>query len=422
MCRSLNIIFNFNQILKDLLPFPFPKRLAVGVSGGADSLCLAFLLSRWAFTKGVEIFVLTVDHRLRPTSSEEAAYVAEITKSWGLFPVTLPLQNPPQRRLQETSRKQRYEAMALFCHDHAIEFLLLAHHQEDQLETFFMRLQEASGPWGLGGMLPVTSFLGIYLCRPLLSLPKKILQEILKTEGIKWREDASNQNTRFLRVRMRQWMEKLSETETLFWREEFLKFHHKKWADEKECNRLLSEVCTWTQEAQALVNLKYWPQIPPTLQEILLEKILRKVGGVSPHPLGREAKKNLLNILKSPFPKPTTLGGCLLRPQGNKMLIDREWQRIRPLPLQDLQKSLLWDGRFYLRLSNTPLSPHKYLLIPQGKSFQQTGFSFSQKKSKTLSSKASQSPTLPSPSFPILSCENPSFPSKNPSFERIRWL
>jgi tRNA(Ile)-lysidine synthase len=384
------------------LPSPLPKRLAVGVSGGADSLCLAFLLSRWGLNRGVKIFVLTVDHRLRPTSSEEAAYVAEITKAWGLFPVTLPLRNPPQRRLQETARKQRYETMALFCHDHGIEFLLLAHHQEDQLETFFMRLQEESGTWGLGGMLPLTSFLGIHLCRPLLSLPKKILQEILKTEGIEWREDTSNQNTRFLRVRMRQWMWKLSETEKDFWRREFLKFYHKKCADEKECIHLLSKVCTWTQEAQALVKLKYWLQTPPNLQEILIEKILRKVGGVSPHPLSKEAKKNLLNTLKSPFPKTTTLGGCVLRPQGDQVLIDREWQRILPFPLHDFHKSLLWDGRFYLRLSDTPPSPHKYLLIPQGK--------------------APQTPVSSPASFPVFFCENSPFPPKNLSFESIRWL
>ena len=178
--------------------------IAIGVSGGADSMALLHMLKSWADTHKITLTALTVDHGLRPEAADEAAYVARICRDWGIAHHTLKPDTPlDNTRLQENARNMRYDLMTDFCKKHNISCIALAHHLDDQYETFLMRLARGSGLKGLNGMRTAYDKNGITLVRPLLNIPKAGLIAYCINHQIEWCEDPSNDNTQYDRVRVR---------------------------------------------------------------------------------------------------------------------------------------------------------------------------------------------------------------------------
>lgn len=187
-----------------------PKKVAVALSGGVDSMALTYILQQWA--KGsVTIVPLIVDHGLRSESNQEAQSVAQMVRDWGLDPVILPWKHPHiTTGLMERARYGRYAALAMACHHRDIEHLFVAHHQDDVLETVCMR-QEMNGPeYGLAGMSVLTMRYGIMILRPLLCIPKSTLVQAMQDLSVSWVNDSTNRNLQFHRSRARQAIEKWS--------------------------------------------------------------------------------------------------------------------------------------------------------------------------------------------------------------------
>ena len=179
---------------------PFP--LAVAVSGGADSLALLLLAQAYAKEKGGHIVALTVDHGLRPASKEEAQQVQRWAQTRGIEHVILTWEgDKPTSHLQEKARTARYELLTQWCKKNGVSTLLLAHHREDQEETFWLRLTCGSGLEGLTGMKQRTMKEGITILRPLLGFPKERLKATLQAEKQPWIDDPSNQSEKFFRGR-----------------------------------------------------------------------------------------------------------------------------------------------------------------------------------------------------------------------------
>lgn len=181
-----------------------PTRMAIALSGGGDSLCLAFLAHTWAKKHQITLMTLTVDHGLRPESAAEAHQVHAWMDAQGIPHTTLIWKGvKPVTRIQELSRQRRYELMVNWCRDHGYPVLMTAHHQGDQRETVLMRALRDSGVEGLAGMQPVTPWEGISLWRPFLSLPKERLIATLQSLDHPWIEDPSNRALTYERVRLR---------------------------------------------------------------------------------------------------------------------------------------------------------------------------------------------------------------------------
>ena len=182
------------------------SKIAVAVSGGADSLCLTFLLYEWAKKQNISLYAFTVDHNLRPESASEAAYVHELLTEKGIVHETLFWSGEkPTVAVEEKARQARYDLLSDACLEHKIEYLFLAHHQNDQAETFFMRLIRSSGVDGLSAMQRVVKKENVFLLRPLLDYPHSRIQKTLEQHfHIRWIEDPSNAQTIYERVRLRQ--------------------------------------------------------------------------------------------------------------------------------------------------------------------------------------------------------------------------
>jgi len=183
---------------------------AVAVSGGGDSLALMHLLADWAAAgKRATPKILTVDHGLTAGSNKRANEVKAQAKKLGLACDVLVWKGAkPKSDIEAAAREARYRLTGQWCRENGIAYLYVAHSQDDQAETFLLRLARGSGLDGLSAMsavarYPVEGFSGLSLVRPLLDSARTDLRRFLKARGIAWHEDPMNTDTRFARVRLR---------------------------------------------------------------------------------------------------------------------------------------------------------------------------------------------------------------------------
>jgi tRNA(Ile)-lysidine synthase len=194
----------FAQRIDRFGPFERRPEIAVAVSGGPDSMALALLLDRWARGRGGRAIALTVDHGLRAESGAEARRVGRWLEARGVRHRVLVWRGvKPKRGMQAAARAARYALLAAWCRRHAVLHLALAHHRDDQIETFLMRLGHGSGLDGLAAMPGIAERDGVRLLRPLLGLDKARLVASLVAMRQDWIEDPSNANPAFERVRLR---------------------------------------------------------------------------------------------------------------------------------------------------------------------------------------------------------------------------
>ena len=196
-----------NEFASLMVPFgPFEANpvMAVGVSGGRDSLSLALLSHEWARPRGGRVLALIVDHGLRPEAAAEAETTSALLAEHGIASEILRWQGKkPVVGLQEAARSARYKLLFEACRRRGILHLLVAHHADDQAETIDMRAARASGPDGLAGMAALVEHCDGRLLRPLLAVPRCRLTATLMERGIRWIEDPSNADPRFERSRLR---------------------------------------------------------------------------------------------------------------------------------------------------------------------------------------------------------------------------
>ena len=177
---SINLEKNLNDWMENNFPLGINK-IAVAVSGGADSLCLTMLLKKWAKEHKVELMAFTINHGLRKEAAKEAEAVHNLLQKKGIKHQTLLWKGTkPKTGIEEKARIARYELLQKACLKEKISYLFLAHHLEDQVETFWSRLAHGSGPDGLSGMSDASVLGQLYLMRPLLKEKKSDLVNYLK--------------------------------------------------------------------------------------------------------------------------------------------------------------------------------------------------------------------------------------------------
>lgn len=180
------------------------KAIAVGVSGGADSLALVLMAKEELTVFGYRIIALTVNHQLRPSAAAEAEYVAKIMAEHNIEHHILVWQGEkPEHGVEEAAREARYRLIGEWCKTNNVGVVMLAHHLYDQAETFLMRLQRGSGLEGLSCMREVTNRQSLTILRPFLRHTPDELRVYLKRRNIQWVEDESNIDTQYLRNRIR---------------------------------------------------------------------------------------------------------------------------------------------------------------------------------------------------------------------------
>jgi tRNA(Ile)-lysidine synthase len=180
-------------------------RVALAVSGGLDSALLLHLAPEALSGQRAagQIRVLHVDHGLAAERGLWCRTVAGRARALGLdFRALAVSAAPPAgESIEAWLRSERYRLLAAELTPD--EALLVAHHLDDQAETFLLQALRAAGPAGLAGM-PALARLGRgWLLRPWLDVPRAWLEAVARAEGLDWHEDPSNADTRFDRNHLR---------------------------------------------------------------------------------------------------------------------------------------------------------------------------------------------------------------------------
>ena len=341
-------------------PFESAPCLGVAVSGGGDSMALALLAHGWARERGGRVTALTVDHGLRPESTDEAKRVARWLGARGIDHRVLAWTGAkPTSGLQSAARDARYRLLAQWARDAGVLHLLVGHNQEDQAETFLMRLEKGSGDVGLSAMAAVTELPAVRLLRPLLGCGRDDLRTTLRRFGQPWIEDPSNQNRNFARIRVRRRLPSLGRTGL-------------------SPQRLAAEAARYGKKRIALDKsvsafLARHAQVLPAGYVLADEKVFTGTGvakGVSLHALGRlvtcvgggayAPRRSKLATLHQSLADGNlgpgrTLAGCRILPWKGRILVCRETRkRDREREMTGISAAggeMYWDGRFRVRFA-----------------------------------------------------------------------
>ena len=200
-----------NQIYKKFEnSFNIDTNFIVAVSGGADSLALAFLTKLFALKNNLNPKYYIVDHKLRKESTREAFKVKKVLSSLDIISQILTVRgNKPQNRTQSFARKKRYNLLFSKCKKFKINNLILGHHMDDLFENFFLRMIRGSGLKGLVSLGESTQIQNINLIRPLIKFDKKDLLFIAKFIFNFYVNDPSNYDPKFNRIKIRNFIEQL---------------------------------------------------------------------------------------------------------------------------------------------------------------------------------------------------------------------
>ncbi|HLW60108.1 MAG TPA: tRNA lysidine(34) synthetase TilS [bacterium] len=184
------------------------ETVIVAASGGPDSTALVYLLAELRDDLLLTIHLAHLNHGLRPDAVEDAAFVAAMSRALrlGCHAASADPRALADREglsLEDAGRRLRYEFFARVARETGAAALATGHTSDDQAETVLMRMLRGTGPEGLGGIPPVRTAGGVRIIRPLIDTPRHDVEGYLRSRGIGWREDSTNQDPTILRNRIR---------------------------------------------------------------------------------------------------------------------------------------------------------------------------------------------------------------------------
>ena len=204
--RLPNLAENLNRSLRTSASLAAGERIGVAVSGGADSVALLHLLLEIREQAGIVLSVAHFNHRLRGKASEaDEKFVRKLAAEHGLefFVAHEDIAARAKRErgnLEEVARRARYAFFETLVRGERVAKIAVAHTADDQAETVMAHILRGTGLAGLGGIHPQAGA----VFRPLLNVRREELLEYLRAKRQRWREDATNLDTKRMRARIRQ--------------------------------------------------------------------------------------------------------------------------------------------------------------------------------------------------------------------------
>ena len=179
-------------------------RYLIGLSGGADSVALLMTLLPDIRDGRIAAEAVHVNHGLRGTESDDdEKFCRELCEREGV-PLTVYRADLQGKTDEDSARKARYGFFRERYEAFKADGLILAHHADDQAETFLMRLTRGAGPEGLECMREDETVEDIRILRPMLRIRREEIRAALTEDGTGWREDSTNTDTAYLRNKVRQ--------------------------------------------------------------------------------------------------------------------------------------------------------------------------------------------------------------------------
>jgi len=307
------------------------KKFGVAISGGSDSMALAFLAKCYSINKNLNYSYFTVDHKLRSESTKEALQIKKILKKFGINCQILTWKNNKiSSNLQAKARDKRYDLIFKKCLKYKVNIVLTAHQKNDLYENFFIRLLRGSGLKGLSSFqsskTKIKKNLNVYILRPLLNISKQDLSYITRNTFNFNIEDPSNENNNFLRIKIRKLINQLKQygltfekfnltLENLNQSNRAIEFYVKKNINENA--KLFNKKKT------IIINEIFFNQ-PEEIVFRSLSKLIHNTGNKKSFARGKKILNLLNDINSNKNFKKKTLSGCILEKVNKSIIISRE--------------------------------------------------------------------------------------------------
>jgi len=298
----------------------------VAVSGGPDSLALAFLTKIYAIKNSIKAHYFLVDHKLRKNSSEEAKFVKNLLKDY-LIKLNVLKWNgkKPIKNIQSSARFKRYNLLIHQAKKLNIKNILLGHHNDDLIENFFIRMTRGSGLNGLVSFDAQSEYKGFNLIRPLLKFSKKDLIFTSKNIFEQYVEDPSNKNDKYKRTYIRNLIQGLQFQG--FDKDKFnltiknLKFANFSMSYFVEKN-IRDNSVRFNEKDSIFLNKNFFNQPEEIVFRSLIE-IIKSVGHKY-YPVRGKKINMIIELVNKPNPFKITLGNCLLKKVNNTIIVTKE--------------------------------------------------------------------------------------------------
>ncbi len=260
-------------------------KIIAGISGGADSVCLLFVLLELQKTIPLEIIAVHVNHGLRGEEADaDEAYVKALCEENGIFCITylenveLIAKNRGQST-EEAGRDVRREIFFKVMKQYGGTKIALAHHMNDSVETFFLNLARGTGLKGLGGIKPIAG----EIIRPLLCLKRQEIERFLLEEGIFYCLDQSNASDDYTRNRLRNhvipYLEKEINSSTVTHINDTMEqLRDIQSFLEEQRDGYLQQCAQWQSDKCVIFDKKF-QEVPEVLKPFLLKEVIKRLAG-----------------------------------------------------------------------------------------------------------------------------------------------
>ncbi len=303
-------------------------KFIVAVSGGPDSLALAFLAKIYLIKKKLTAKFFIIDHKLRLDSTTEALKVKKILKKIFINAEILTWRGlKPIRNIQSLARNERYRLLFQKSKELKINNILLGHHQDDLFENFFIRILRGSGLKGLISFGKKTNIENKILLRPLLDVKKEDLIYISKKVFDFYVQDPSNENEKYLRIKVRKMIKELKKIGFNLDKEKFVKTIN----NLKNSNEVVNFYVNYNlsinsyffkKKNRLILKKEFFLQPNEVVFRSLTESI--RLVGKKYYPVRGKKLDRIIKDIENNRLSRATLGGCIIEKVNQTVLISKE--------------------------------------------------------------------------------------------------
>ena len=329
------------------------KGIVAAVSGGSDSLALLFLLKDHLATleNPPPLTAVTIDHRLRAVSADEAENVGKLCHAYGIAHRVFAWEEAkPKTGIAAAARSARYRMLVQAAQEVGADFIATGHTRDDQIETFLMRQERSSHSEARGlAAMASRSWLesSVELIRPLLDQSRMTLRDELTKKGISWIDDPSNVNTSYERPRVRLTSAAEADPETIL-AQIALAGAARKRDNAALMSALADPDCVKMNPLGTIsVDAEIYAALPENVRR-LFSGLLASIAGGRRFLPGDAERSRIERVLSgNEKTDRMTVFGALVE-LGRRGLPHRFRRERRNLPIMRLEtgQRIIWDGRF----------------------------------------------------------------------------
>ncbi len=261
-------------------------RIIAGISGGADSVCLLFVLLELQRTYDIEIIAVHVNHGIRGQDAlADEQFTVDLCKKQNIKCVVFRkevelIAKKRKQSVEEAGRDVRREAFFEVLKEEHGTKIATAHHQNDNAETFLMNLVRGTGLKGLGGIRPVNG----KVIRPLLCMTRSEIEKFVRNKQCGWCTDETNNEQEYTRNKIRHSvlpvLEQQMNLHAIQHMNETMEQLRQVWDYMEMQAEVAMESCVeQTQEGELQINKEDYEQLHEVVQSMVLKKCLSEVAG-----------------------------------------------------------------------------------------------------------------------------------------------